>query len=301
MIRFELYKTLRGAGRDLTIQLEYQARDRGLLTVYGPSGAGKSTLLRMLAGLTVPDSGYIEVNGICWYDSRRGINLAPRQRRVGFVFQERSLFPHLSVRQNLAFGMEHRDPGAVNDILRALELDELGNAKPAFLSGGQRQRVELGRAILRNPALLLLDEPLSALDSGLRGRLQRLVLEFHRARDLHTILVSHDLPEIAALSERVIHLENGRIRQAGSPESVFFSHPLSGKVQFTGRVLAISREDILHVITVLAANTVIKVVVGEEQAAALSAGDAVIISSKAFNPLVSRITGDGEGGSEAGG
>ena len=185
--------------------------EREVVALVGPSGAGKSTLLRAVAGLTQAQ-GRIAAGGTTWLDSKQGIDLPPEQRSVGLVFQEYALFPHLSVRANVEFGRR-----GAGDLLTRFGLERLANAKPGELSGGERQRVALARALARDPAVLLLDEPLSALDahtrSTVRGELQELLREAARP----TIVVTHDFEDAATLSTRVGALVEGRVRQLGSP------------------------------------------------------------------------------------
>jgi len=194
---------------DLGVELAVGAE---VVALVGPSGAGKTTLLRAVAGLTKA-RGRISVNWTSWLNSERGIELPPEERSVGFVFQDYALFPHLSVRANVEFGRHARADG----LLERFGLARLANAKPRELSGGERQRVALARALATDPAVLLLDEPLSALDAHtrdeVRGELQLLLRESGRP----TIVVTHDFEDAATLANRVGVLVEGRIRQIGAP------------------------------------------------------------------------------------
>jgi molybdate transport system ATP-binding protein len=204
----------------LDIELRWQ--QGRLLAIYGPSGAGKTTLLRILAGLTTTDSGFIEVEGETWLDTTRRIHLPTRRRSIGFVFQDFALFPHLTVRGQLEFALpDPKDKTIVAELLNLMELEELQNFRPALLSGGQQQRVALARAIARRPGLLLLDEPLSALDDDMRNKLQDYILTAHRHYRLTTLLVTHHLPEVLRLADEAIILENGKITAQGEPASLF--------------------------------------------------------------------------------
>jgi molybdate transport system ATP-binding protein len=228
MIQFHANKTLlTSSGRqqmDVTFEL-----DKGrLLTLYGPSGAGKTTILRILSGLTTITSGYIRVNGETWRDTRQKIDVPTRHRSIGFVFQDFALFPHLSVQENLRYALpKGEDHRLMNELIELMELGPLRDIRPAFLSGGQQQRVALARAIVRRPGLLLLDEPLSALDDDMRHRLQDYIEEIRRHYELTTILVSHHLPEIIRLADEVLWLDKGKIRQQGSPQAIFTGHTLN--------------------------------------------------------------------------
>ena len=218
--------TARGPQR---LDLSFQWQSGRLLAVYGPSGAGKTTLLRILAGLTPVDTGFIEVEGERWLDTDRRISLPTRRRPIGFVFQDFALFPNLTVRQQLEYALpDQNDKTIVPELVSLMELDELQNLRPALLSAGQQQRVALARAIARRPRLLLLDEPLSALDDDMRNKLQDYILAAHRRFKLTTLLVTHHLPEVFRLADEAILLEQGKICGQGTPASLFPSATLTG-------------------------------------------------------------------------
>ncbi len=191
----------------------------------GPSGAGKSTLLRCLAGLERPQQGTIRCGEQVWCDAARGLHLPPRARRVGFLFQDLALFPHLSAAQNVAFGL-HRVPkterrARVAAALEQAAIGELAERRPRELSGGQQQRVALARILAQRPALLLLDEPLSALDPPLRARLRGDLRRLLTGSGAPAVLVTHDRAEALALADRVAVVIDGRIRQCGPVAEVF--------------------------------------------------------------------------------
>ena len=206
-----------------------------LVALVGPSGSGKTTILRAIAGLVSPDDGAIHCNGACWLDIRRGIELAPQRRRVGLVFQEYALFPHLTVVQHLTLAMQdlrlrgrQRTERALQ-ILEQVHLAGLEERRPHQLSGGQRQRVAVARALARDPAVLLLDEPFSAVDQMTRRRLQRELAGLRERLDIPVLLVTHDLDEASALADRMVILHDGRTLQEGSPEDVM-ARPDSAQV-----------------------------------------------------------------------
>jgi molybdate transport system ATP-binding protein len=178
------------------------------LALVGPSGAGKTTILRAIAGLVRPSAGWIECGGT-WFDART--HVPPEQRSVGLVFQEYALFPHLTVERNVAFG------GRVDGLLERLRIDHLARAKPGDLSGGERQRVALARALARRPRVLLLDEPMSALDPHTRGEVRAELHVILRDLGLPTLLVTHDFEDAATLADRVGVLVEGRLRQVAAP------------------------------------------------------------------------------------
>ncbi|MEL6954583.1 MAG: molybdenum ABC transporter ATP-binding protein [Pseudomonadota bacterium] len=193
----------------------------GVTAIFGPSGAGKSTLLRIIAGLQTPDQGKIVVGDRVWFDRATGENLSVNQRRVGFVFQEPRLFPHMSVARNLTYGMRRSaSKQAFGDMAELLDIGDLLNRRPANLSGGEAQRVALGRALLSEPDLLLLDEPLSALDFDLK---QQISPYFARLRDHHGIpilYVTHDIDEVARLADHMVLLREGSGVAAGPVDQV---------------------------------------------------------------------------------
>ena len=224
MIRFQATKTLLTSSGRQQMDLAFELEKGRLLTLYGPSGAGKTTLLRILAGLTTITSGNISVDGETWRDTHQKIDIPTHRRSIGFVFQDFALFPHYSVRENLRYALpKGENESLMNDLIELMELGPLRDTRPSLLSGGQQQRVALARAIVRRPKLLLLDEPLSALDDDMRHRLQDYIEKIRRHYELTTLLVSHHMPEIMRLSDEVIWLDKGRIQREGSPDNVFSS------------------------------------------------------------------------------
>lgn len=220
MIALNINKKLHGADGDFHLRINTQVESGQLVTLYGPTGSGKSSILRMVAGLMRPDGGDIRVADEIWYDEEKNVNLKPQKRNIGLVFQEYSLFPNMTVRQNLEYALDkNENPEIVDELLEVAGLKNLQDRRPHLLSGGQRQRVALTRALVRRPKLLLLDEPLSALDQEMRTRLQDYVLLFHQEMKLTTILVTHDFPEVMKMSKRMLVLENGLIKKDCSPES----------------------------------------------------------------------------------
>jgi len=221
MIDINISKKLFGANGELNLRFNTKILSKEFVTIYGPSGAGKTSVIRMLAGLLAPDSGDIEVEGNVWFDKEKKLNIKPQHRNIGIVFQEYSLFPNMTVRGNLEFALEkNQSKNIVDELLQLTELEQLHNKKPNLLSGGQKQRVALARVLIRKPKLLLLDEPLSALDTEMQIKLQDYILKVHHEFNLTTILVSHDLNEVIKMSKRVLVLEDGQIKKDGSPLDV---------------------------------------------------------------------------------
>lgn len=192
---------------DLSLPLDR----RHVVVLFGPSGCGKTTVLRCLAGLERPDSGSIRAGEQLWFDRASSVCLRPQQRDIGFLFQEYALFPHLSVRSNIAFGLSHlSEPernSRVEEWLERFRLEGLEKRRPREISGGQQQRVALARALARRPRLLLLDEPLSALDACLRMEVRQQLLENLSELKIPSVLVTHDPDDVKALGDEVIRMQ----------------------------------------------------------------------------------------------
>lgn len=221
MMHVQLYHPMHTASGSGVLELEFSLHRGTLLAVSGPSGSGKTTLLRILAGLLRPQRGSIKFGDAMWLDTRGSQWMRPQDRQVGMVFQEYALFPNMNVYQNLAFALQKgQSRTGLDTLIQIVGLEELVYRYPHQLSGGQQQRVALARALVRQPSLLLLDEPLTALDTELRMRLQDYILQIHRHFKLTTVLVSHDYTEIARMADRVMRLEDGRITFDGLPEQL---------------------------------------------------------------------------------
>ncbi len=239
-IRFTATKILHTTRGPQELDIAFEVKQGEILAISGPSGAGKTTLLRILAGLTEANSGHIEIDGATWLDSTRQINLPTRHRSIGFVFQDFALFPHMTVRQQLEFAMpKNSDTPVINELLELMDLEALQHQRPALLSGGQQQRVAIARAIARKPRLLLLDEPLSALDDDMRRKLQDYILKARQRYQLTIFLVSHHLPEIFRLADSVISLDQGRIVARGLPADVFPQKEHNQAVQIIETIIRI--------------------------------------------------------------
>ncbi len=203
--------------RDVTLDI----REGEFLVLVGPSGCGKSTLLRLLAGLEQPTAGRILFNGIDI------AHRTPRERNFSLIFQNYALFPHMTVKNNILFGMKIRGepaagfPQRLANVVELLELRPLLDRKPSQLSGGQRQRVAMARAIIREPALFLMDEPLSNLDARLRGEVRDGIMALHQKLKISTVYVTHDQIEAMTMADRIAVLHQGRVQQIGTPESLY--------------------------------------------------------------------------------
>lgn len=286
-MEFKLTKRLQGTVGDFLLDVDLRVEEGEFLTLFGRSGAGKTTLLRCLAGLEMPDSGTLRVNGDTWFDGAHGIDLPPQQRQVGFVFQDYALFPNMTVRGNLEFALRKGgNRKRIDELIDMMELGALQQRQPAMLSGGQKQRVALARALAAEPRLLLLDEPLSALDQETRLRLQDEILRLQRHFGLTTVMVSHDVSEVYKLSRRVIVIENGRAVRDGPPAEVFGAGQGGGKFRFAGEVLAIEPADVVYAVSVLVGNQIVRIIATADEVAKLQIGSRVMLLSKAFNPML---------------
>jgi ABC-type Fe3+/spermidine/putrescine transport system ATPase subunit len=206
---------------DFTFRADVHAAEGSLHCLLGPSGCGKTTALQLIAGIVEPDAGRIYLGG------REITSLPPWKRGVGLVFQDYALFPHLSVAGNIAYGLKHRGysrsaiRSRVRELLEIVHLPGYEERDPSLLSGGEKQRVALARAVAPSPGLLLLDEPLSALDAQLRGRLRREIRSVQRRLGLTTIYVTHDQEEALTLSDRLSVMRGGGVEQSGSPRELY--------------------------------------------------------------------------------
>jgi molybdate transport system ATP-binding protein len=211
------------------------------LALAGPSGAGKTSVLRIAAGLVHPARGRVEARGKTWLDTDAGVDVPPERRRCGYVFQEYALFPHLSAWQNVAYplrGLPRRERRSrALEVLARFGLRELADARPRTLSGGERQRVALARVLARDPSVLLLDEPLSALDARTRASASRELAAVLREMDVPALLVTHDFTEAAQLGDRVGVIDAGRVLQEGTPSALAAAPRSAFVADFTGAVV----------------------------------------------------------------
>lgn len=212
---------LQGPAGPFDLNVELTANAGAFIALIGPSGAGKTTLLRIIAGLMHPDAGRVRLGSSVWCDTKARVYIPTRRRSIGFVFQDYALFPNMTVQRNVEYAIGKRQPEEARRLLQLVELQGLASAYPARLSGGQKQRLALIRALARRPSLLILDEPLSALDPPMRKLLQDELRRLHSSFGTTTFLVSHDVSEILRLADRVIRLEQGRIVFDGSPTAAF--------------------------------------------------------------------------------
>lgn len=302
------------APRTLTIDLE-RRYDRGpairaalelpldtgeTLVLFGPSGSGKTTVLRCLAGLERPDRGRIVAGDETWFDAERRIQVTPQDRRIGYLPQGFALFPHLDVRENIGFGIGRarraEREARIAELVRMLDLGSLERRRPRELSGGQQQRVALARAMARRPALLLLDEPLSALDAPTRERLRGELRQLLVAAGVPAIVVTHDRGEALVLGDRTAILADGAVRQIG-PTLEVFDRPVD---ETAAAVVGI--ETVLPATVVGSTAGVVRLRVARHELAAIgdwAEGAAVLVSIRAEDVTLAPDTGEPAAASSA--
>ncbi len=198
-----------------------------LAVLFGYSGAGKSMTLQLIAGLALPDEGLIRVDDRILFDSSSKVNIPPQKRLMGYVFQDLALFPHMTVSENISYGLngsgKHERENRIEQMIGLFHLNGLEGKRPSEISGGQKQRVAFARALIRKPDILLLDEPFSALDNPLRIEMRNLLKDIRREFDIPIILVTHDISEAYSMADKIIVYSEGRIAQTGAPAEVFHS------------------------------------------------------------------------------
>lgn len=247
MINIDLQKSLKANGPAMDLDIKLTISQGEFITLFGPSGSGKTSTLRMISGLLTPDKGHLSVNGEQWFDASFGKNVSPGRRKLGYLFQDYSLFPNMTVKENIAFALKNaKDKAYLMELLESMGLLHLQDTLPKHLSGGQQQRVALARALALKPDILLLDEPLSALDPSMREKLQEYILAIHRKYTLTTILVSHDAGEIIKLSDRIIELDHGKVLRQCTPKEFFGTGLTSAKFQFQGEIMDILEDDVVR-------------------------------------------------------
>ena len=279
MLKIACQKQLNGSMGRFLLDVELEIKDGDFIALYGESGSGKTTLLRLIAGFEKADGGSIKFGDRIFFNKQEF--LPPQKRNIGFLFQDYALFENMNVLQNLLFAKN--DIKLANNLLELIGLNELKNAKIFNLSGGQKQRIALARSLMLSPKILLLDEPLSALDNAMRGRLQEYLLKIHQEQKITIILVSHDVGEIYTLASKIFILDNGKITKNGTPNEIFLSQYGSQKLSFQGKIMQISRQDSIYQAVVLVGQNLCQIVLSPSEANNLKIGDEVVLSTKAFS------------------
>ncbi|EAH6652205.1 sulfate/molybdate ABC transporter ATP-binding protein [Campylobacter jejuni] len=288
MIKIDIKLPINTAKGKKQLELNTCLKANEITAIFGESGAGKTTLLKIIAGLIKPEFGRIEVGDELWLDTQKNINLAIQKRKIGFVFQDYALFPNMSVKENISYATTSKQK--VEELLSLMNLENLAKIYPKNLSGGQAQRVALARALAREPQILLLDEPLSALDFKMRSFLQDELVKILQHFKITTLLVSHDLAEIYKLSHRILELSDGKIIKDARTNEFFTSSNLSAKLRLSATLLEIKKSDILMIFTLLLNQDIVKITLSEEEFLRtyknVKIGDTLLLSIKAFNPII---------------
>ena len=270
---------------DFSIDARLEINKGSFVCLYGRSGSGKTTLLRILAGFLRADSGSIKDGDRVLQEGTEFLSAG--KRRIGFLFQDYALFENMSVTGNLLFA--RNDPQKAAMLLEILELSGLAKSGVEGLSGGQKQRVALARALMQEPEILLLDEPLSALDFTMREKIQEYLLKIHEQFHQTVILVSHDVSEIYRLCKRVYEMKDGRIVRTGTPEEIFLKTSGSQKFSFAGKIVDLQARDGVKVAVVAIGSQLCEVVLSNAEAEGLQVGDEVKAGAKAFNIALRKI------------
>jgi molybdate transport system ATP-binding protein len=282
MIQLNIKKQLHGSSGAMELHVDLKILEGEFIALSGESGSGKTTLLRILAGLE-DAKGSIKVHDALWLEDTKALSI--QKREIGFVFQDYALFENMNVEKNLLF--VNHDKALAKKLLEMTELYALKERYPNTLSGGQKQRVSICRALMKKPKILLLDEPLSALDANMRTKLQNELLALHKEFQTTTIMVSHDPSEIYRLCSRVVVLDQGKIINDGTPKDVLLKTQGSQKFSFSGELLEIKKVDVIFVAIVAIGQQLVEVVLSSDEAKTLQIGDKVILSTKAFSPIIS--------------
>ncbi len=278
MIQFSLQKKLHSPNGFIILNAACKIEKNAFVSLYGVSGAGKTTLLRMLAGFMKPDAGYIKINDEVWFDDKQKINKPSQQRLAGFVFQDYALFPNMNVEQNISFALSKNDSKKiVDELLEITALTGLRNKKIQTLSGGQQQRVALARALAIKPKLLLLDEPLSAIDIEMRSKLQDCLRIIHSSFDVTIIIVSHDVNEIIKLTSKILYLHKGIIQDYQSPLE-FFSDKFTDASIIKGTFLSAEKSGNDYTVLILIGDKLVKIAADENDYKDYKRGDEITIS-----------------------
>lgn len=284
MISLNIKKELHGSNGVMNLDINISLQNGEFVALSGISGSGKTTLLRVLAGLEEA-FGEIIVDGEIWLNEK--IKKPIQKRDIGFVFQDYALFPNLSVIDNLLYVKKDKD--LAKQLLSLTDLYELKNRYPNSLSGGQKQRVSLCRALMKRPKILLMDEPLSALDPHMRLKLQDEILTLHKEFKTTTIMVSHDPSEMYKLASRVLVLKDGQIIDDGLPKDILLKTQGSQKFSFEGELLDIIKVDVINIAIVAIGQQIVEVVLSNDETEKLQIGQIVNVSTKAFTPIIKGV------------
>ncbi len=290
MMVLDVRKRLEAPDGFLNLDIQCAFELRKMATIFGKSGAGKTSILRMIAGLMRPDEGQITCDDKIWFDHQAAVNERPQRRNIGFVFQDDGLFPNMTVDRNINYAMNGKvDRDLLKELIDTFELGSLQSKRATTLSRGQKQRVMLAQALAKKPALLLLDEPFSALDEGMRTKMQDYIRHVQATSNLTTILVSHDVKEVIRLSDKVYMLEDGIISRYGHPAELFFGQQGAPALDWIGEIVQMTRQDQMIELLVLVTTGLIKVQTSSLENVTLGVGDKIRLSQAEFNPTIEKL------------
>ncbi|MCT7595409.1 ABC transporter ATP-binding protein [Aliarcobacter butzleri] len=281
MIEIKINKPLHGSNGTMNLDIDLNINKGEFVALSGLSGSGKTTLLRILAGLENA-TGTLKIDNEYWLNEKYSKD--SQKRDIGFVFQDYALFPNFTVLQNLLY--VKKDKELAKHLLDMTDMYELKDRYPNSLSGGQKQRVSLCRALMNKPKLLLMDEPLSALDPQMRTKLQNEILTLHKEFNTTTIMVSHDPSEMYRLASRVLVLDYGKIVNDGLPKDILLKTKGSQKFSFEGQLLDIVRVDVIDIAIISIGQQLVEIVLTKEESKTLKIGQKVNVSTKAFTPNI---------------
>ncbi len=281
MIEIKINKPLHGSNGTMNLDIDLKINKGEFVALSGLSGSGKTTLLRILAGLENA-TGTLKIDNEYWLNEKYSKD--SQKRDIGFVFQDYALFPNFTVLQNLLY--VKKDKELAKHLLDITDMYELKDRYPNSLSGGQKQRVSLCRALMNKPKLLLMDEPLSALDPQMRTKLQNEILTLHKEFNTTTIMVSHDPSEMYRLASRVLVLDYGKIVNDGLPKDILLKTKGSQKFSFEGELLDIVRVDVIDIAIISIGQQLVEIVLTKEESKTLKIGQKVNVSTKAFTPNI---------------
>jgi molybdate transport system ATP-binding protein len=282
MIKIDINKEIYAPNMNMSLNIKLNLKQDSFLAISGESGSGKTTFLRILAGLEKA-KGEIIVGDEIWLKDK--FSLPAQKRDIGFVFQDYALFPNMTVMQNILF--IKNDKTLANYLLKITKLDEYKERYPHTLSGGQQQRVALVRAFINKPKLILMDEPLSALDPVMRNKLQQEIISLKKEFQTTIFMVSHDPSEIYKLANQVMVLDKAEVVSFGKPKDILLKTSGSQKLSFEGELLDIVKADVVYIAIVAIGQQIVEVVLSENEIKNLKIGSKVRVSTKAFTPIVS--------------
>lgn len=282
MIKININKEIYAPNMNMSLNIKLNIKQDSFLAISGESGSGKTTFLRILAGLEKA-KGEIIVGDEIWLKDK--FSLPAQKRDIGFVFQDYALFPNMTVMQNILF--IKNDKTLANYLLKITKLYEYKERYPHTLSGGQQQRVALVRAFINKPKLILMDEPLSALDPAMRNKLQQEIISLKKEFQTTIFMVSHDPSEIYKLANQVMVLDKAEVVSFGKPKDILLKTSGSQKFSFEGELLDIVKVDVVYIAIVAIGQQIVEVVLSENETKNLKIGSKVRVSTKAFTPIVS--------------